>query len=518
MTKQHLKTAEENFRAKTRWIASATSETLRKESPESQAKRIERLLLPGQYGRFFDYYFGTQAYAPLSEAPSAEFHIAAYKVLLRRRIITQFRLWFRGAAKSTQTNVGNAFALKCRKQMRFMLLIGSSSWRAKLLLADLQAQLEANERILKDFGPQIQYGHWRDGMFETQDGCYFMALGLNQPFRGLRRYANRIDFAVVDDIEDRKRVSNRSLIADRVDKILGDLGAAFHKERQRLVIANNYITQEGVIAGLLQRLQGKPHVHISRIDLTDKQGKSSWPSYYRAIEITRIHKRYDPYTLQREYYNTPIEEGRVFQQQWLRFLPLSHQPELLIGFWDLSYSSKGDYKAFALIGLCQNGWYVMDIFCRKCELSEAMDWYFALQKRLREEGKASYMYYDGMASQEQVFGPRIRQEGERHGVLIGLPQPYKQLRAEKYLRIETTLVGLFAQGLLHFQDTLENEPDTDKAIEQLLSFARGSVTCDDFPDALAAAIQIGEEKKQQYRALRNKKAYLIGKKAPATGF
>ena len=111
--------------------------------------------------------------------------------------------------------------------MRFMLLVGSSAWRAKLLLADLQAQLSANERILRDFGPQIQYGHWRDGMFETQDGCYFMALGLNQPFRGLRRYANRIDFAVVDDIEDRKRVVNQSLIAARVDKILGRAGYSF---------------------------------------------------------------------------------------------------------------------------------------------------------------------------------------------------------------------------------------------------------------------------------------------------
>ena len=264
MNRQCLKAAEERFRANTRWIARATANALRKESPEMQQKRIERLLMPGRYGQFFDYYFGLRANAPLSDAASADFHIAAYKELLRRSNIVQFRLWFRGAAKSMQTNVGNAFALKCRKETRFMLLVGSSLWRAKLLLADLQAQLSANERILQDFGPQIQYGHWREGMFETRDGCYFMALGINQPFRGLRRYANRIDFAVVDDVEDRKRVANRSLIAARVDKIVGELGAAFHKTRQRLVIANNYITQDGIVAGLLQRLQGKSHVRLSK--------------------------------------------------------------------------------------------------------------------------------------------------------------------------------------------------------------------------------------------------------------
>ena len=128
------------------------------------------------------------------------------------------------------------------------------------------------------------------------------------------------------------------------------------------------------------------------------------------------------------------------------------------------------------------------------------------------------MYYDAMVAQEQIFGPRIRQEAEHCGTLLGLPQPYKQLRAEKYLRIETTLVGLFAQGLIRIHSKLEGEPDTMVALEQLLAFARGSAACDDFPDALAAAVQIGEEKRKQYQALRSEQAYLIGKKLPPGGF
>ena len=45
-----------------------------------------------------------------------------------------------------------------------MLLVGINELRARLLLADLQAQLEANERLLRDFGKQVAYGHWKDGM------------------------------------------------------------------------------------------------------------------------------------------------------------------------------------------------------------------------------------------------------------------------------------------------------------------------------------------------------------------
>lgn len=518
MNKQALKAADQRFQEKTRYIAQATIDTLRKETPEAQARRIRDLLQPAQYDHFFNYYFGPGANCPLSEAYSADFHIAAYKELLYSPVITQFRLWFRGAAKSTQTNVGNAFALKCRKELRFMLLVASSAWRAKLLLADLQAQLQANERILQDFGPQMQYGNWKDGMFETQDGCFFIALGINQPFRGLRRYAHRIDFAIVDDIEDRKRVTNKSLIAGRVDKLLGELGAAFHKERQRMVIANNYITREGIIAGLLERLKDKEYVHISQVNLCDEQGKSSWPTYYSDKEITRIHKKYDTYTLQREYYNNPIEVGRVFQQSWLRFEALLLRPELLIGFWDLSYSSQGDYKAFVLLGLCEKCWYVMEIFCRQCSFLQAMDWHFELQQRLKDKGLSAHMYYDAMVAQEQIFGPLLKQEAQRRHISSGLPLPYKGLRSEKQLRIEATLSTAFFSGTLRIDASLKEEPDTQKAIEQLLSFERGAQSYDDFPDALAAALQIGEEKRQQYQNLLNSQNYFIGKKKQAQGF
>ena len=518
MNKQTLKNAEERFSKKTRWIAQATAQSLHKETTEEQEKRIEKLLSPRNYARFFDYYFGLQADSPLSDAPSASFHTAAYKELLRRPVLTQFRLWFRGAAKSTQTNVGNAFALKCKKELRFMLLVASSGWRAKLLLADLQAQLEANKRIIHDFGHQMQYGHWRDGAFETQDGCYFMGLGINQPFRGLRRYANRIDFAVVDDIEDRKRVTNSSLILSRVDKLLGELGGAFHKERQRWVISNNYITRKGVIAGLLQRLKGKTHVHISRVNLTDEQGESTWPAYYQEEDVQRIHKKYDTYTLQREYYNRPVEQEKVFKAEWVRFAEMPRAPKFLVGFWDLSYSARGDYKAFVLLGLCKKQWYVMEIFCRKCNFTEAMDWYFELQERLAAQGLAAYMYYDAMVAQAQVFDPLFRQEAEKRNTTYPLPLPYKQLRVEKNLRIEITLTAALFQGHLYISKHLKDQADTQTAIEQLLGFEQGSGMHDDFPDALAAALQIGEAKRRRYSTLLSSESYIIKKRSPAKGF
>ena len=522
MTKREWHQRAQAFKERTQWIANISSKRLKKETAQEQERRIEALLRPGAYARFFDYYFRLNESCPLGDAPCARFHAEAYRSLLQKKIVTQFRLWFRGAAKSMQTNIGNAFALKCRKELRFMLLIGSNATRAKLLLADLQAQLEANERIIRDFGKQIQHGHWRDGIFETQDNCYFMALGIDQPFRGLRRYSNRVDFAVVDDIEDHRKVGNPALIERRVDKILGDLGASFQKNRQRLVIANNYTTHKGVVAGLLRRLKNKEHVRISRVNLTNEQGHSTWSSYYRAKDVAAIHNKYDSYTLQREYYNKPIEQGKVFKNEWIHFetsLGEKSHAQYLTGFWDLSYTKKGDYKAFALVGMTEKKLVVWEVFCQKCELSYALHWHFELAEKLAAEGCRAMFYYDGMASQEHVFGPLFKKEGYRRQRLQDVPLPYKKLLTDKHSRIEGTLSPLFFHQSIVFSKYLQETSDMEAGLEQLMAFERGGQAHDDFPDALSVAIQICMDKQQAHTSLQHHKACLVQQRRQArSGF
>ena len=511
--------AQERFKRKSQWIASVSATSIRRESQREKQQRMAQLLYPSAYGRFFAYYFGAEAPSPLADARCAPFHIHAYKELVKHPFITQMRLWFRGAAKSMQTNIGNAFALKCRGSLRFMLLVASSEWRAKLLLADLQAQLESNQRIISDFGTQLQYGHWRDGAFETQDGCYFMALGINQPFRGLRRHAQRIDFAVVDDIEDRRHVRNRSLIHARVDKLAGELGAAFHKNRQRLVICNNYISRSGVIAGLMERFEGKAHFFASKVNLTNEHGKSTWPAYYSAQDIQAIHHRYDPYTLKREYYNTPIEQGKLFDEDNLRFAPLPETAaELMVGFWDFSYTSSGDFKAFALVALFNDIWYVCDIFCRQCDMMESMQWYFKRASQWQKTGASPYIYYDASVIQEHIFGPIMKREAARQQYFGSLPLPFKGMRQEKHGRIEMSLQSLIHHDQLCFSEALRGQADTRSACAQLMAFEPGITSYDDFPDALAAALHIGGLRRTQQECFLNEDQYLFGQRHMDNGF
>ena len=247
MTAVEFKHRQQAFTARLKQLRQSSFASLVQENTQQQELRIRYLLKPQNYAAFFTYYFGKDG-GGLATAPCAPFHVQAYQDLYAHAVINQFRLWFRGAAKSIQTNLGNVFALKCTEQMHFMLLVGINQWRARLLMADLQLQLQANERIIKDFGQQVSYGSWREGAFETQDGCYFMALGINQSFRGLRRLGHRVDLAVVDDVEDLKVAANTKLVQEYSYKIVRDLQQAFARDRRRLIIANNYITDQGIVA------------------------------------------------------------------------------------------------------------------------------------------------------------------------------------------------------------------------------------------------------------------------------
>ena len=492
MTRGELKRYTARFQELTRRIRHITGAHLIEESAKERDRRVSWLLQPEHYGAFFSRYFGSEAGFGVGTAPCAPFHLSAYRDLVAQPFLTQFRLWFRGSAKSVQTNIGNAFGLKCLRQLRFMLLVGMNESRAKLLLSDIQAQLEANERIIQDFGPQVQYGSWRDGAFETRDGCYFMALGIDQPFRGLRRHGNRLDFVVIDDVEDRKKAKNQGLVRERCDKILGDIGGAFGKDRQRMVICNNFIVKNGVIDHLRSRLSGKVHVSFSEVNLTLPDGSPSWYGYHTAEDVARIQKKYDSHTLQREFYNCPVEEEVLFRRAGIHFVDVGKElPKGLVGYWDLSYKKDGDYKAFVLIGRYSEKYAVLDLFCRQTELSQAMAWHYRRADVRQRCGWTPLYYYDATAAQEAVFGPLLSQaaQGSYH-----IPLPHRNPSVDKHIRIEATLTHAFFHGQLVFDERLKENPDTESAIEQLLAFEKGGKAHDDFPDALENALRLCQQK------------------------
>ncbi|MCB9245966.1 MAG: hypothetical protein H6606_06000 [Flavobacteriales bacterium] len=494
MNKTDLKRAREAFKEKSAWIAESTFESLIKETPAQQEQRIKDLLKVTNYGDFFNYYLGRDTPIPMADSDCAQFHISSYVSLARNRQIKQFRRWFRGAAKSVHTNVGNPMALKQIGELKFMTVVGANELRAKLLLSDLQAQFENNARYINDFGKQVSYGDWADGMFQTTDNCYFIALGIDQPFRGLRRFAERVDLAIIDDCEDREVALNSSRVQKRGEKVLGDLGEAFGKDRQRMVIANNYITKTGLLAYLLDKIGNLPTTQDSLVNFVGPDGKPTWPERYTQADVDKKRANTNYFFWERELMNNPIEEGKLFKSEWIHFVPSGfiRKWDGLLMYWDLSYKKEGDFKAAALLGFKNGRIHVLKAFCRKCDIAEAVSWHFDTVQQLSRKGKMPICFYDATAAQEEVFRPIFQAEALRRN-FFEIPIPDRTARIDKHLRIEATLMNVFFNRKLVFDKSLEKTPDMDAALNQILSFEKSTKIHDDFPDVLEAGVRLGQE-------------------------
>ncbi len=508
MTKTELKQAKERYFAMSKMVKNLTLESLTKETTDEQQARIKNLLKPQNYVAFFDYYFGVNSGLPLADAPSSKFHQTSYEKVFKDNKIRQFRQWFRGAAKSIHTNVGNILHLKENNELFFAILIGANEGLSKILLSDLQVHLEHNERIIKDFGVQLSYGNWADGEFQTKDGKYFKALGLNQPFRGLRFGQYRPDFASVDDCEDRDRAKRPGTVRKYGEKITGDLKKAFHKKRGRLIVPNNYIVKDGLLDFLTDKFKESKHYDLSRVDLATKNitkencrtlkgWKPSWDERYTKEDIIDIVEDDDYYTSQREDFNNPIEEGKLFKADQMLFRKVHHR-EGWDGFlvhWDLSYTNNGDYKAGVLLGVQGLKLTVLEIFCQRCSVNSAMETHYSWIFKYKMKGYTPMAFYDATAAQLAVYSPVILQSAEDNKC-TDIPMPMHQ-QGDKHNRIATCILNILHRKLLFWNDDLRskdnpNYKDYNEFVKQFLSFEKGTKSNDDAPDTLERAITLSQ--------------------------
>ena len=198
---------------------------------------------------------------------------------------------------------------------------------------------------------------------------------------------------------------------------------------------------------------------------------------------------------------------------------MTRKPKLLVGFWDLSYSQKGDYKAFVLLGLLRKALVRDAYFLQKMLLFASHGLFISVYRPILKKKAYSPTSTTTPWSLRKVSLDRSlsKKPTDVTSTILYL-DPTSSSRVEKHLRIEITLSAALFQGHLYFNQSLKDQPDTDTGLEQLLGFEQGSGMHDDFPDALAAALQIGEAKRRKYSTLLSSENYIIKPKMPPKGF
>ena len=457
---------------------------------ETQKQKLARIRnLRADYAAFVDYYFPHYTTNPQTgETTScADFHIkAANKVKKERNLKAVFR-WHRGAAKSTHLDIFIPLWLKCQeeKQINVMVLVGKSEDNAITLLADIQAELQFNQRYIADFGEQYNNGSWEVGEFVTKDGTAFFARGRGQSPRGLRYRSHRPDYIVIDDLDDDELCQSPARVSRLTDWVKEALFGALDGGRGRFIMVGNLIAKNSVLANIA----ATDGVHVSQVNIWDKNGNVSWSAKWTPDEVKAIERFQGYRSFQKEYMNNPITEGAVFRQDWIKWgkLPDLKKFEELILYIDPSFkgTTKNDYKAAKLWGKVGTQLWHIKAFVRQCSVAEMVRWLYDLYEWSIEKGIAIKWYMEANFMQDTILD-EFRREGDLRGYQLPISGD-KRKKPDKFQRVEA-ISPLWERGFVTYNEDEKNDPDMLTGIDQTLAFEKGMRGHDDAPDADEGAI------------------------------
>ena len=483
--KSELKDALERWQKHCELVQTSTT-LIAMETVAQKKKRIERLR--SNYSEFVDYYFPHFTTDPDTgkHTSCAPFHIKAANRILKNRNHKEVAKWARGHAKSTHFDIFIPLWLKCQeiRQLKVMVLVGKSETNACTLLADIQAELENNQRYIADFGIQKSTGSWMDGEFVTADDTAFFARGRGQSPRGLRYRSNRPDYIVIDDLDDDELVQNESRVRKLTDWVKEALFGALDGGRGRFIMVGNLIGKCSVLANI----EATPGVTVTQVNAIDSKGEPAWKSKWTIEELRSAEQFMGYRSFQKEMMNNPITEGAVFRNNWIKWtkLPKLRDFDHIIAYCDPSFkgSTKNDYKAIKVWGKKGTNLYQIRAFVRQCSVAEMVRWWYDFHESL-PEGVVCLNYIEANFLQDIILDEFTR-EGNSRGYQLPLV-PDRRKKPDKFQRIEA-VSPLWERGFVFYDEKQQSDPDTCAGMEQLLAFEKGTRTHDDAPDADEGAI------------------------------
>jgi hypothetical protein len=467
---------------------------------ESEAVRYARIKRARtDYAYFVEYYFPHWCTDKDTGKiiPSAPFHIGAANRIKKNRTIKEVFKWARGHAKSTHMDVFIPLWLKCQKtrEINVMVLVGKSQENAVTLLADIQSELQYNQRYIADFGEQYNQGHWMAGEFVTKDGTAFFARGRGQSPRGLRYRDKRPDYIVIDDLDDDELCLNEARVKKLTQWVKEALFGAFGAAGGRFLMVGNLISATSVLANIA----ASTGVRTSQVNVRNAAGMPSWPELWPEERIKEKETFMGFRSFQKEYMNNPIVEGTVFDELIFGPVPPLSKFPFLINYGDPapanSKDGKGSFKSLFLIGAVGGVYYVVKGFLDHVTNAEFVQWYYA-QRDYVGDKTTVYNYIENNTLQnpfyEQVFIPLFAAAAKQNGFIGIIPDDRK--KPDKFSRIEGNLEPLNRLGKLIFNEKEKENPHMKRLIEQFKCLNPQMKAPADGPDGIEGGIFICNQK------------------------
>lgn len=442
---------------------------------ETKQQQLERMARAKKDPAYF-----VQEYLPhYATSKSALFQIKLAKLVLKYPVLQILVMWGRALAKSVWVDVIIPLWLWINDDIRYMVIVGNTEKAAKILLGDIQAEFEANERLIHDFGEQKTIGSWEDGYFETKNGFKAKAFGMRQNVRGLRKGSDRPDYIACDDLEDQDTIKNPKRQREIATWIEKALIPTMDGKRRRFLQANNNFHPSTIMTLLIER---HPKWTVNRVDAYDPATYvPAWPEKYDAQYYRDLEEDIGTLAANAEYNNTPHIEGTIFKDEMIHFAerPKYKEFRVIAAHWDVAYSGNNDFNSVRLMGLKDFEFWHLRCFNQQCEMKVAIRWMYMIDSQMPADVQVHWRVErqfwnkpleDALDEVADEYGYDLR---------ISIVDTPKKNKFDRII----TMHPYYQMSRVIYAKELQGNNDTQVAIAHLKGIEPGYTTPDDAPDA-----------------------------------
>lgn len=449
---------------------------------EERKKRLE-----ADHEAWFKYYF--EAY--YSSEP-ADFHIRSTQRFFSKNRLYDVRAWSRELSKTSITMMQVTKAA-LTGVIRNVLYISNSYDNAEKMIGHIMANMEANQRIVQDYGEQKSLGQWESGNFLCRSGCAFLALGAGQSPRGTRNKNFRPDCIVFDDIDTDEECRNPDRIKNKWKWIEeATIPAMSVSGCYRIIFNGNIIANDCCIKRAIEKAKQLHKIgHYEIINIRDKNGKSVWARNSEE-DIDMFLSLISTAAGQKEFFNNPLAEGEIFtEMKWGKCPPL-HKLQYAVVYGDPAPSNSKNkatsFKGCFLVGYADGFFYIYKGFLDHVTNDDFVIWYYDLHDYVGGRKQLRYFIENNSLQDpfyQQVFIPLFAARGMERGFIPISPDERK--KPEKFDRIEGNLEPIHRQGRLILNIDEKDDPHMKRLEEQFTLLSRTMKAPADGPDCIEGA-------------------------------
>ena len=445
------------------------------------------------FKRFAKYYFPHYI-----DSDFGWFHLEAAKEIQEDKRGFFVLEWAREHAKSVFADIMVPMWLYARGELTGMVIASANESKAKGLLGDVQAEFVSNELWKNDYGNLAALGSWTSGNFMTTDKIGFWALGRGQSPRGIRKAANRPNYCVVDDIDDKALCKNEHRVREAADWILEDLYYALSIKGARLVIAGNRIHKKSILSIMVGDIEpddpkrdGLCHIKVYAIEdpvthEKDDNGVPAWKERYKLEDILDKIKKSGYRAARREFFHEHLEQGILFRHEWIEWRKMlaAEEYDEIVVYGDPSFKNtkQSDYKAVVAVGRKGTEMHILKAWVRQATTTSMVNVFYNF---LEIFGSYARYYIEANMLQDLIFRDEFEQIGLARGMSLPIRQD-KRKKPDKYTRIEN-MTPFFERGVVKFNINEKKTADMQTLINQILAFPTGN---DDGPDAMEGGVSL----------------------------